>query len=158
MLDIKKLIKKTLISACVIFTVITAVYMLILQIINVSTEVEAAVQASRVLLFFIFSVLLSIANAILTLTQIHGAIRYMFHYFICIVGFWLCFCLPNGMPASRIFVGIIFFSIGYAIVMPIVAFFKRRLARNKKVSKKAEQHNGKNNKEASKKNAHGKKK
>ena len=138
MLDIKKLIKKALVSACVIFTVITAVYMLILQIQNVS-KVSAAVESGRVLLFFVFSVLLATANSILSITSIDIVIRYMIHYIICAIGFGLCFCLPNGMPISTMFVGIIFFSICYSIIMPIVAFFKRRLKRNKAIQEKISQ-------------------
>ena len=158
MLDIKKIIKKTLVSTCVIFTVITAVYMLILQITNVNNAVPAAAYAVSVLLFFVFSLLLAIANMILSIKSIHGAIRYMFHYLIYIVGFCLCFCVPNGMTSAQIFVGIIFFSLGYAIVMPIVALFKRRLERNRKSQEKADQLNAKNAKGNSKKYSHGKKK
>lgn len=130
MSNIKKLIKKTLNSTCVIFTAITAVYMLILQIMNVST-VSSAVEAFKVIMFFVFALLLAVANTILSTKSIDTIIRYMIHYIICALGFWLCFCLPNGMPASKIFVGIILFSIVYSIVMPIIALFKRRLARNK---------------------------
>ena len=128
-MNIKKIFKKICISCCVIFTFITAIYMLILQIINIS-NVSASVEASRVLLFFVFSVLLALANTILSLKQLHSIARYMLHYLILILGFWTCFCLPNGMNASTVFVGIIFVTIGYSIVMPIIALFKRRLAKN----------------------------
>ena len=129
-MNIKNLIKKAIISTCVIFTIITAIYMLILQIVN-TTELSAAVEASRVLMFFVFSLLLAIANTLLSISQIHTAIRYMLHYVICVVGFWICFCVPNKMAASKIFVGIVFFTIGYAIIMPLIALFKRRLAKSK---------------------------
>lgn len=158
MLDIKKLIKKALVSTCVIFTVITAVYMLILQLTNVTQEVSAAVEASRILLFFVFSLLLSIANAILSIEKIEVIARYMFHYIICSLGFLLCFCRPNGMGASKLLVGIIFFSIGYAIVMPIIAFFKRRFAKNKTIQEKKATQAQNNNKSGSKKQTNKKKK
>lgn len=129
-MEIKKLIKKTCVSACVIFTVIVAVYMLILQIKNL-TKSDAAVEASRVLLFFLFSVMLAVANSILSLPKLHSASKYTLHYLICVFGFFICFCLPTGMRLATAFVGIIFFSIGYAIVMPIIANFKRKLNKNK---------------------------
>lgn len=129
-MNIKNLIKKALISTCVIFTVITAIYMLILQIIT-TTEISAAVESSRVLLFFVFSLLLAIANTLLSILQIHTAIRYTIHYIICVIGFWICFCIPNNMVTSKIFVGIVFFTIGYAIIMPLIALFKRRLTKSK---------------------------
>ena len=136
-MDVKSLIKKVFNSTCIIFTVITAVYMLILQIMNI-TKISASVEAYRVLLFFIFALLLSCANMILSIEKIHTAARYMFHYFICVLGFWLCFCLPNKMRAATVFVGIVFFTIGYAIVMPIIATFKRRLKKSKTASQKNE--------------------
>ena len=111
--------------------------MLILQIINM-TKISASVEAHRVLLFFIFSLLLSCANTILTIDKLHSAARYMFHYLICVLGFWLCFCLPNKMRMATVFVGIVFFTIGYAIVMPIIATFKRRLEKSKTAPQKNE--------------------
>ena len=136
-MNIKSLIKKALISTCVIFTIITAVYMLILQIINI-TDISAAVESGRVLLFFVFSFLLAVANAFLSIHQIHTAIRYMVHYVLCVLGFWVCFCIPTKMLASQIFVGIIFFTVGYAIIMPLIALFRRRIKKNNAPAQKYE--------------------
>ena len=145
-MEIKKLIKKTLVSACVIFTVTTALYMLILQIMNISDE-SAAVEAGRVLLFFVFSLLLALANALLSIKSIHTALRYAAHYIIATFGFWTCFCLPNSMDASKTLVGIVLFTVGYAIVMAIYAFIKSRLKKAVKSEDKYEkQFSGKKNK------------
>lgn len=136
-MELKKLFKKMLNSTCIIFTVVTALYMLVLQIVNI-TDSEAAIEAGRVLLFFVFSLLLSIANALLSIEKIHLALRYTFHYVILTFGFWSCFCLPNKMNASRSLVGIVIFSIVYAIIMLIVGLFSRRLKITKKSEKKYE--------------------
>ena len=138
-MDVKKLIKKTLNSTCIFFTVITALYMLIMQIIHVD-EGSAQIEAERVLLFFVFSLLLSIANALLAVKALHIALRYVFHYLICVFGFWTCFCLPNGMDASKTLVGIVLFSAGYAIVTVLVNVFSRRFkkAKNKEADEKYE--------------------
>ncbi len=137
-MEIKKLIKKTLVSACVIFTVITALYMLILQIMNISDE-SAAVEAGRVLLFFVFSLLLALANMLLSIKAIHTAVRYAAHYIIATFGFWTCLCLPNDkMDASDTLVGIVLFTVGYAIVMAIYAFIKSRLKKAVKSEEKYE--------------------
>lgn len=146
-MEIKKLIKKTLVSACVIFTVTTALYMLILQIMNIS-DVSASVEAERVLLFFVFSLLLALANMLLSIKAIHAALRYAAHYIIATFGFWTCFCLPNDkMDASKTLVGIVLFTVGYAIVMAIYAFIKSRLKKAVKSEDKYEkQFSGKKNK------------
>ena len=136
-MELKKLFKKLLNSTCIIFTVITAVYMLILQIINI-TDSDAGIEAGRVLLFFIFSLLLSIANALLSLNKIHIALRYIIHYVILIFGFWTCFCLPNKMDFSKTLVGVVIFSACYAIVMALVGIFSRRLKTQKDTEPKYE--------------------
>ena len=136
-MELRKLFKKLLNSACIIFTVITAVYMLILQIINISDS-NAGIEASRVLLFFIFSVLLSIANLFLSAKGIHASLRYIIHYVISIFGFWTCFCLPNKMDFSKTFVGIIIFSACYAIVMTLIGVFSRRLKKQSEPKAKYE--------------------
>ncbi|MBO7302707.1 MAG: DUF3021 family protein [Clostridia bacterium] len=129
-MDVKKLIKKTLNSTCIFFTIITALYMLIMLIINVS-DGSAQIEAERVLLFFVFSLLLSIANALVKAKAIHIALRYLIHYLICAIGFWLCFCLPNKMDASKTLVGIVLFSILYAIIMTLRGIFSRRFKKIK---------------------------
>ena len=134
-MDFKKLIKKALISSCVIFTVITAVYMLILQIMNISAQ-QTAIQAGRVLLFFVFSVLLAIANTVLSIKSLHTAVRHLVHYIIFIFGFWSCFCLPNAMTASQMLVGIVLFTLGYIVVMLIYTFFKKRIDNSKQPEQK----------------------
>jgi hypothetical protein len=68
-MELKKIFKKMLNSTCIIFTIVTAAYMLVLQLINIS-DAEAAVEAGRVLLFFVFSLLLSLANALLSIEKI----------------------------------------------------------------------------------------
>ena len=68
-MDIKKLIKKTINSACVYFTLITAVYMLCMTFITTGND-SPAVEANRVLLFFVFSLLWAAADAVRSIKQI----------------------------------------------------------------------------------------
>ena len=136
-MEIKKLLKKMINSTCIIFTVVTAAYMLVLQITNI-TDTDAGVEASRVLLFFVFSLLLSIANTLLSIQKLHLALRYSLHYAITAFGFWTCFCLPNKMSASRTLVGIVIFSVVYAIIMTLIGIFSRRLNKIQKSDKKYE--------------------
>lgn len=143
-MELKKILKKLLNSACIIFTVTTALYMLVLQIMNIDDS-EAAVEAGRVLLFFVFSLLLSIANALLSISKIHVALRYVFHYVISTFGFWACFCLPNKMDFSKTLVGIVLFSVVYAIVMIIIGVFSHRLKKTKTQDKKYEKQFSKKN-------------
>ena len=107
------------------------------QITNIENP-EASVDASMVLMIFVFSTLLSVANVILCIQKINLALRYVCHYLISVFGFWTCLCLPNEMSFSQTLVGIVLFSVGYAIVMGIIAFFSHRLRKAKNPEKKYE--------------------
>lgn len=132
-MDIKKLIKKVLNSSCIYFTVITACYILILQITNVS-DGAAAVEAIRVLLYFIASILLAIANVIYSIKKIPSAARVIIHYLICVFAFYACFLLPVNMRTSFMVTGIVIFTAVYAVVMGLIAIFISRLKKNREQS------------------------
>ena len=131
-MEIKKLIKKMLSMACICFTVITAVYMLIMQITYVDETV--LVEADRVLLFFVFSLLFAIAAAVLSFKKLHSALRYVIHFLICVFGFYTCFLLPTGMRDSFMITGVVIFTICYVGVMAIIGLFKSRLKANREDS------------------------
>ena len=131
-MEINKLIKKTLCASCIYFTVISAVYMLILRIINVGDT--AAVEADRILLFFLFSLLFSVANTIKSIKRINSALRNIAHYIICLFSFYACFMLPTNMRLSFVFTGLVIFTVAYLIVVSSIAIFKSRLNSNKEKS------------------------
>lgn len=132
-MEIGKLIKKSLSVACICFTLITAVYMLIMTIAYPSET--AFVKAYEVVLFFVFSVLFAIANAILSIEKINGALRYFLHYVICAAAFYPCFLLPRSEnavnPTSFAIIGIVIFTLIYAIIMAVIAAFRSRLKKNR---------------------------
>lgn len=132
-MEISKLIKKTLVATCVWFTVITAAYMLILQIINIGED-SAAVESFRVLLFFLFALLFSIANAIRAVQKLNALLRHSVHYLICAFAFYACFMLPVDMRASFMITGLVIFTVAYAIVVGVIAVFKSRLRANRENS------------------------
>ena len=136
-MEITKLIKKALSVACLCFTLITAVYMLIMQIVYVNETV--LVEAEKVLLFFVFSLLYAIAHTVLTIGAMHSALRYILHFLICVFGFYACFLLPiDSMRDSGTVTGIIIFIICYLAVMGIRALFKSRLKTNREQGAKYE--------------------
>ena len=130
-MEFSKIIKKCLVCTCICFTVIIAGYMLILQLINMD-EGAAAVEAPRVLLFFLFSLLLSVANSIRSIKNINSALGYVIHYVICVFAFYTCFILPDAdISDSNTLTGLIIFTVVYVIVMALIAFFKARLRANR---------------------------
>lgn len=128
-MEINKLIKKTLSLACICFTAITAVYMLIMNVVYVDQTV--LVEAEKVLLFFVFSLLFAIATAVFSIPQIHSALKYTIHYIICVFGFYTCFLLPTGMRDSFMITGIIIFTIAYTLISVLTTVFRSRLKANR---------------------------
>lgn len=129
-MDIKQFIKKYINTACVYFTLITALYMLCMTFITTGDD-SPAVEASRVLLFFIFSVLWSIADAIRAFKRIPAILGRVIHFAICIFAFYACFMLPVRMLPSTILTGLVIFTLAYWLVLGIKTFFTSRLQQNR---------------------------
>lgn len=129
-MEITKLIKKTLTATAIWFTAIMTGYMLVLQIINVGED-SAAVEAFRVLLIFLFALLFSIANTIRSAKSINGALRHTVHYLITVFAFYACFMLPVDMRTSFMITGVVIFTVVYLLVVGIMAIFSSRLKANR---------------------------
>ena len=128
-MNLKKLIKKISVHACVYFTVIVAFYSLIAWLINANDGV-VLINAGNVFLYFIFSVLLAVANGIFSLKSIHSGARLVIHLLICLVAFYTCFLLPLSLNASGLLVGIVTFILIYFIIAGLIALFSARYKKN----------------------------
>lgn len=128
-MNIKTVLKKLLTDSSVYFTLIAALYSLLMLIVNVAEE-EVLLSAERLLLMFIFSVLAAMAQALRRLTVLHGAIRLLLHYGILAMAFYLCFLLPASMRAAQVLIGLFAFTILYAVVMGVIAIFRARFRAN----------------------------
>ena len=131
-MGIGKLIKKYLCAACVCFTVVTAIYMLIMVLIYPEDD-KVLVEASSVVLFFVFSVIFSTANAILSIEKINAPLRYVAHYLLCVFGFYTCLLLPYATTGAAIIFSVVF-TFFYVIVMVIIGVFRSRLRKNREAT------------------------
>ena len=132
-MNIKQTVKKILTDACVLFSLITAVYALIVWLIYVNQE-RVLIRADLVTLFFVFSLLVSGANAIYRSERLSGAFRLLIHFVICTVAFYVCFLLPLSMVGSSVVVGLVFFALVYGLVMLIIAGISARFKKNKEAT------------------------
>ena len=66
---------------------------------------------------------------IITVDKLATALRVVIHFIIVMFAFYACLLLPLSMPASSVFVGLIFAAVIYAIVMGLVALFRSRYKR-----------------------------
>ena len=132
-MNIKQTIRKILTEACVLFSLITAVYALISWLVFVNQE-QVLIRADLVTLFFVFSLLVSGANGIYRYAKFSGALRLMFHFLISTLAFYLCFLLPLSMRGSSVVVGMVLFALVYAVVMLVIAGFASRFRKNREAT------------------------
>ena len=132
-MDIKKLIKKVICAACVYFTIITAAYMLCMVIITPGED-SPAIEAERVLLFFVFSLLWASADALRSIKTINAVLGRVLHFIICAFAFYSCFMLPVNMGGARVLTGTVIFSMVYWIAVGLKSFFGSRLRRNREAT------------------------
>ncbi len=132
-MNIKQTVKKILTDACVLFSLITAAYALIVYLAYVKQD-QVLMEAGRVLLFFVFSLLVSGANGIYRYKPLSGALRLLLHFLICTLAFYLCFLLPLSMPGSSVLVGLVFFVLAYFLVMGIFAWIASRFRKNREAT------------------------
>ncbi len=125
----KKFIKNLLTRSCVYFTLIMLAYIIIAAVINV-TDDNLLLNAGRTVLFYVFALLLSLANGILSIGRLSGALRLILHYLIVMFAFYACLMLPLSMRASGIIVGLVIFTIIYFVVVGIVAIFRSKFRKN----------------------------
>ena len=129
-MDLKKTVLKILNHGCVTFSVITAVYALIVMLVNVEDD-SILLVAGRILLFFLFSLLFSAANGIYRIRKIPGAARLLIHFLICTVAFYACFLTPLNMPGTSVMIGVVFFILFYFIAAGIIAGFTAAFRKKK---------------------------
>ena len=123
-MTVSAIIKKIFSKACVYFTVITALYALIVMIIRVDDN-GVYLEAGRTLLFFVASLLFAVANIILTL-KLNGPLKVFLHYLFYLFTFCTCFMLPLSPESSTMIVGIVLFTILYAVALTLILVVRSR--------------------------------
>ena len=128
-MDLKALTKNIFKNACIFFTVFTAIYSVIAAIINVDDSV-VRLEVSRIILFFVASILFSAANGIFKLPRVHSAVKFVIHYLLTLAAFWACMLLPLSLDPSTAVVGAVLFSLIYLVIAIIASVIRARYRRN----------------------------
>ena len=129
-MNLKTFLKQMWQRATAYFTVCAALYALLMAITNVQEE-SVLLSAEQLLLIFVFAVLGGLAQSLLRLTVLPGAVRFLCHYGILAMGFYSCFLLPAEMRGSQILIGLVFFTLLYLAVVGIGALFLSRFRANR---------------------------
>lgn len=143
-MELRACLRRVLSHTSIYFTLITAAYALLMMLVNVS-EQETLLAAKQILFHAIFSLLAAVAWELFCLKCLHGALRVLIHYGILLFSFYACFLLPTGMGGSGIFIGVMAFTLVYALVMGLRALIRARfLANTQKASEYTKQYSKKN--------------
>ncbi len=134
-MNLKPLIKHILKNACICFTVFTAAYSAISAIVNVDDAV-VSIEVSRVLLFFMASILFAAANGIFKVETLGGGAKVLLHYIFTLAAFYTCMLLPLSLDTSTLIVGIALFSVLYLIIFGIYSLIRSRYKANTKQNEK----------------------
>lgn len=130
----KSILKKLTVRACVNFSLIMLVYIIIAAAVNVGGG-DLLLDAARVILFFVFASLWAIANAIYRSEIAMGAVRLLIHFILMLFAFYTCLILPLGtLKPSVMIVGFVLFGICYFAFMGISAAISAKYRANKEAS------------------------
>ena len=127
----KDIIKSILSYTTTFFTFITAIYAAIQMIVNVGAE-GTYMEASWLLLIFLFSFLAAISQCIYKINSIGKGIRVTVQYLIIMFASYVCFFAPLHMRGSQVMVGLMLVTIVYFICFGIGSFFMWSFKKNTK--------------------------
>lgn len=122
-MKIWNLIKKIFKNTCVYFSLISIAFM-ILGVIGGRAASGIGFQASA-FLFIPFGLCMALAQELLCAKKFSAPIRYLGHYFITILSFFLCFIIPSAQDFDG-FAVFLFVSILYWIIFGIALLIHRR--------------------------------
>ena len=128
-MNVKKFFKLLLTDTSVYFTALTAIYAVMMLIINVGED-EVLFRADTVCFLFLFALLAAGARSILRIQSMHAAVRVLCHYLILVLSFYLCLLLPTGMRAPQVLIGLVLFSVLYAVAALIIVLCLSRFRKH----------------------------
>ncbi len=111
------------------FTLVMLLYIAAAAVVNVADE-KLLLDAGRTVLFYVFSLLVAVANTLFSLPKLSYALKVLCHYLICVFAFYTCFMLPVGMRASGVFIGVILFTVIYFAAFGIISLFRAKYRSN----------------------------
>ena len=129
-MTVKSFIKNLLTKSCVYFSAIMLIYIIIAAIVNVDTT-SLLLDASRVVLFYVFACLLAGANAVYGIKTMSGGVRLCCHFIITLFAFYTCLILPLSLRTASNFVGLVLFAIFYFVVFGIYTAISSKYRKNK---------------------------
>lgn len=130
-MSIKEFVRKILVSSCVICTLISVFFYLVAAIVNGEDEtlLDPAINLRQFLLILLFSLLVALANRLLSVQKLHLVLRILIHYATLLAAFLVVFVAAGKLKisgAASLFLAIMIFTVLYALFF-IAGYFLLRL-------------------------------
>ena len=136
----KTFIRKILVSTCVVATLISVFFYFLAAIVNKVESLmdETAITFRQFLLILLFSLLVALANRLLSVKSLHAVLRVAIHYATLLAAFLVVFVAAGKLkisgPAS-VFLAVMIFTVLYAVFF-VAGYFLSRLFRDAPDEKK----------------------
>lgn len=127
---------RILLPACGYFTLLTLIYAVGVYALYGKSSNGGALASLRVLLFFVFALILATANSLFRIERLNMALRTVLHGAVTALGFWLCLVKPLELEGSGELMGLLVYLALYAVVTVIVMLHRSNAA--KKADREAE--------------------
>lgn len=136
----KTFIQKILVSTCVVSTLISVFFYFLAAVVNEVESLmnETAVTFRQFLLILLFSLLVALANRLLSVRSLHAVLRVAIHYATLLAAFLVVFVAAGKLHisgASSVFLAVTVFTVLYAVFF-VAGCFLSRLFRDKPDEKK----------------------
>ena len=129
-MSIKEFVRKILVSSCVICTLISIFFYFITAIVNADeTLIDPAINLPQFLLILLFSLLVALANRLLSVKKLHILLRILIHYATLLAAFLIVFVSAGKLKisgAASLFLAIVIFTVLYALFF-VAGYFLLRL-------------------------------
>lgn len=129
-MTVKDFVRKILVSTCVTCTLISVFFYFVAAIVNEVESLfdETAVTFRQFLLILLFSLLVALANRLLSVRKLHAALRILIHYATLLAAFLVVFVAAGKLKISgpsSVFLSIMIFTVLYAVCFTAGYFLLR---------------------------------
>ncbi len=130
-MTVKVFVRKILVSSCVVCTINSVFFYFVAAIVNEVESLfdETAVTFRQFLLILLFSLLVALANRLLSFQKLHIALRIAIHYATLLAAFLVVFVAAGKLKISgpsSVFLSVMIFTVLYAVCF-VAGYFLLRL-------------------------------
>lgn len=129
-MTVKEFVRKILVSSCVICTLISVFFYFVAAIVNGDeTLIDPAINLRQFLLILLFSLLVALANRLLSFRKLHIVLRILIHYVTLLAAFLVVFVAAGKLKisgAASLFLAIMIFTVLY-VAFFVAGYFLLRL-------------------------------